>query len=73
MKSFLISTLMLCITVVSSQGEGYPGNPCEKVSASCDPIIPGFCSDRYDVPVNLPCGPRGYVGVGCCWHAPPPS
>ncbi|PQK14412.1 hypothetical protein BB8028_0004g13420 [Beauveria bassiana] len=47
-----------------------PRNPCVAVGATCDPIIPSFCQGRYNVPINLPCGPRGIAGVGCCWHAP---
>ncbi|KAL7947479.1 hypothetical protein V8C42DRAFT_317906 [Trichoderma barbatum] len=46
----------------------FPNNPCEWVGASCDPIGLGFCSGLKDATVNLPCGPGGIVGVGCCWH-----
>lgn len=50
---------------------GYPGNPCERLGLSCDPIVPDFCEGEFDAKVDLPCGPKIWVGVGCCWHGPP--
>jgi hypothetical protein len=73
MKSILFLVIVLFITIVYSQGNGWPGNPCEKVGATCDPIVADFCSGDYDTNVELPCGPKGIVGVGCCWHASPPQ
>ncbi len=73
MKIILTSVIVLFSTIVSSQSNGWPGNPCEKVGASCDPIVADFCSSEYDTNVELPCGPKGIVGIGCCWHAPPPN
>lgn len=73
MKTILISVIILFSTIVNSQSNGWPENPCEKVGATCDPIVADFCSGDYDTEVSLPCGPKGIVGVGCCWHAPPPN
>ncbi|KFH44446.1 hypothetical protein ACRE_047590 [Hapsidospora chrysogenum ATCC 11550] len=71
MKYILIFTILgFSITGGSAQYNGWPGNPCETVGASCDPIIESFCAGPNDAAVNLPCGPNGMVGVGCCWHAP---
>ncbi|KAK1238968.1 hypothetical protein MKX08_006029 [Trichoderma sp. CBMAI-0020] len=48
-----------------------PENPCEWVGGTCDAISLGFCNGINDARVELPCGPRGTVGVGCCWHGQP--
>lgn len=50
---------------------GYPENPCERLGLSCDALVPGFCDGKFDASVNLPCGPKNWEGVGCCWHGPP--
>ncbi|KAM0516924.1 hypothetical protein ACHAPE_005035 [Trichoderma viride] len=46
----------------------FPQNPCEWVGGTCDAITRDFCGGTYDAQIQLPCGPRGTVGVGCCWH-----
>ncbi|KAL7793690.1 hypothetical protein V8C37DRAFT_377905 [Trichoderma ceciliae] len=71
--TIIFTILSLSVSGSRAQSNGWPENPCEKVGASCDPIVPGFCDGQYDSAVELPCGPRGIVGVGCCWHAPPPN
>ncbi|KAL7934602.1 hypothetical protein V8C35DRAFT_301380 [Trichoderma chlorosporum] len=46
----------------------FPKNPCEWVGATCDPFGRNFCNGTLDAPVALPCGPKGTIGVACCWH-----
>ncbi|KAK4061573.1 uncharacterized protein Triagg1_10282 [Trichoderma aggressivum f. europaeum] len=46
----------------------FPENPCEFVGGTCEATTLGFCSGRGDFSVDLPCGGRGIIGVGCCWH-----
>ncbi|KAK0761649.1 hypothetical protein N5P37_005701 [Trichoderma harzianum] len=67
-----ITALSLSIYGCMAESGGYPGNPCERVGAKCDPVVQNFCQGKFDATVELPCGPHGFVGVGCCWHGPPP-
>ncbi|KAL5094004.1 hypothetical protein Trisim1_009474 [Trichoderma cf. simile WF8] len=46
----------------------FPENPCEFIGGTCEATTLGFCSGRGDFSVDLPCGGRGIIGVGCCWH-----
>ncbi|KAF4580352.1 hypothetical protein GQ602_002080 [Ophiocordyceps camponoti-floridani] len=68
MQFTILGLFSLALYGSTVAAKGYPGNPCEKTGASCDPVIRDFCSGKQDAKVNLPCGPRGYVGVSCCWH-----
>ncbi|EHK47663.1 hypothetical protein TRIATDRAFT_90157 [Trichoderma atroviride IMI 206040] len=49
----------------------FPENPCEWVGGTCDAVTLGFCNGINDARIELPCGGRGLVGVGCCWHGEP--